>query len=143
MTTISKRRKAFASKVDRAKAYGCAGEQVDGNDVLAVYEAVHAAVELARSGGGPSFVECQTYRFEGHYFGEPQVYRTHEEVEEARRSRDPIARFGAVLVAEQGIPEEELPALEAQASQAVEEALAFAQESPEPPPEAYKEFVYA
>jgi len=126
-----------------AGAYGLANACVDGQDVLAVYDAVHAAVELARGGGGPSFVECQTYRFEGHYFGEPQVYRTREEVEEARRSLDPIARFGAVLVAEQGIPEGELPALEARASQAVEEALAFAQESPEPPAEAYKEFVYA
>jgi TPP-dependent pyruvate/acetoin dehydrogenase alpha subunit len=126
-----------------ADAYGLANACVDGQDVQAVYEAVHAAVELARGGGGPSFVECQTYRFEGHYFGEPQVYRTREEVEQVRRSRDPIARFGAVLVAEQGIPEEELLALEARASQAVEEALAFAQESPEPSPEAYKEFVYA
>jgi TPP-dependent pyruvate/acetoin dehydrogenase alpha subunit len=126
-----------------AGAYGLANACVDGQDVLAVYDAVYAAVELARGGGGPSFVECQTYRFEGHYFGEPQVYRTREEVEEARRSRDSISRFGAVLVAEQGIPEEELHTLEAQASQAVEEALAFAQESPEPPAEAYKEFVYA
>jgi TPP-dependent pyruvate/acetoin dehydrogenase alpha subunit len=126
-----------------AGAYGLANACADGQDVLAVYEAVHTAVELARSGGGPSFVECQTYRFEGHYFGEPQVYRTREEVKEARRSRDPIARFGAILAAEQGIPEEELLALEAQASQAVEKARAFAQESPEPPVEAYKEFVYA
>jgi TPP-dependent pyruvate/acetoin dehydrogenase alpha subunit len=126
-----------------AGAYGLANACVDGQDVLAVYEAAHTAVELARAGGGPSFVECQTCRFEGHYFGEPQVYRTREEVEEARRSRDPIARFGAVLVAEQGIPEEELLIIKAQASQAVEKALAFAQESPEPPAEAYKEFVYA
>jgi len=133
----------FADFSALAWAYGLANACVDGQDVLAVYDAVHAAVELARGGGGPSFVECQTYRFEGHYFGEPQVYRTREEVEEARRSRDPIARFGAVLVAEQGIPEGELLTLKARASQAVEEALAFAQESPEPPAEAYKEFVYA
>jgi len=143
---------AVSTRIDRsiavkdrqalAGAYGLDSACVDGQDVLAVYEAAYVAVELARSGGGPSFVECQTYRFEGHYFGEPQVYRSRQEVEEARRSRDPIVRFGAILTAEHEISQEELLALKTQASRAVEEALAFAQESPEPLPEAYKEYVY-
>jgi pyruvate dehydrogenase E1 component alpha subunit len=143
---------AVSTRIDRsiaakdrqalARAYGLDSVCADGQDVLAVYEAAHAAVELARSGGGPSFVECQTCRFAGHYFGEPEVYRSRQEVEEARRSRDPIARFGAILAAEHEISQEELLALKAQASQAVEEALAFAQESPEPSSEAYKEYVY-
>lgn len=126
-----------------AKAYGMPGACVDGQDVLAVYAATREAVELARSGGGPSFIECQTYRYEGHYFGEPQVYRTREEVEEVRRSRDPIAWFGALLETEYDIDREELNALEAEASQVVEEALAFARQSPEPLPETYEEYVYA
>jgi len=126
-----------------ADAYGLANACVDGQDVLAVYGAARKAVESARAGGGPGFIECQTYRFEGHYFGEPQVYRTREEVEEARRSRDPIARFRSVLEAEYGVNVEELQILETKAAKAVEEALGFAQQSPDPLPEAYKEYVYA
>ena len=126
-----------------ANAYGMASACVDGQDVLAVHAATREAVELARKGGGPSFVECQTYRYEGHYFGEPQVYRTREEVEEVRRSRDPIIRFGAWLEAEHDIDREALNALEAEASRAVEEAVIFAQQSPEPRPETFGEYVYA
>ena len=126
-----------------AKAYGLSGACVDGQDVLAVYAAVLEATELTRAGDGPSFIECQTYRYEGHYFGEPQVYRSREEVEEVRRSRDPITRFGSLLEAEHGIDRETLGALEAEASQAVEEALAFAQQSPEPRQETFEEYVYA
>jgi len=126
-----------------AKAYGMASACVDGQDVLAVHAATSEAVELARSEGGPSLVECQTYRYEGHYFGEPQVYRTREEVEEVRRSRDPIIRFGTWLEAEHGIDREALNALEAEASRAVGEAVTFAQQSPEPRPETFGEYVYA
>jgi TPP-dependent pyruvate/acetoin dehydrogenase alpha subunit len=126
-----------------AAAYGIPGMQVDGSEVGAVYEATVEAVGQARSGRGPSFIECQTYRFEGHYFGEPQVYRTREEVEEARRSRDPIARLEAVLEAQYGVEAGELRALEAEASGAIDEALEFAQQSPDPVPETYEEFVYA
>jgi pyruvate dehydrogenase E1 component alpha subunit len=125
-----------------AAAYGIPSTRVDGSDVLAVRAATMAAVERARSGGGPSFVECQTYRFEGHYFGEPQMYRSREEVEEARRSRDPIARLEAVLEAEYGVDVEELHTLEAEASEVIREALEFAQESPEPLPETLREYVY-
>ena len=125
-----------------ATAYGLSSACVDGQDVLAVYAAVLKATALARAGGGPSFLECQTYRYEGHYFGEPQVYRSREEVEEVRLSRDPITRLGSLLEAEHGIDREALGALEAEALQAVEEALAFAQQSPEPQPETFEEYVY-
>ena len=125
-----------------AEAYGLSSACVDGQDVLAVYAAVLEATALARAGSGPSFLECQTYRYEGHYFGEPQVYRSREEVEEVRLSRDPITRLGSLLEAEHGIDREALGALEAEALQAVEEALAFAQQSPEPQPETFEEYVY-
>lgn len=126
-----------------AAAYRVPGISVDGQDVLAVYEAARAAVEQGRLGGGPSFIECQTYRFEGHYFGEPQVYRGREEVEEIRRSRDPIAQLGAVMVKEHGITADELRALETEASAAIEAALEFAESSRDPAPEEYGKYVYA
>jgi len=144
---------AVSTRIDRsialqdrqalADAYRLANACVDGQDVLAVYEATNRAVESARAGGGPSFIECQTYRFEGHYFGEPQVYRTREEVEEARRSRDPIVRFGSALEMAYGVGAEELRRLEIEAAEAIEAALAFAQQSPDPLPETYGEYVYA
>ena len=133
---------AIHDRLAMAELYGMSGAVVDGQDVLAVHQATAEAVEQARAGEGPSFIECQTYRFEGHYFGEPQVYRTREEVEEARRSRDPIIKFGAMLVKEQGMSEEELQALASSASSDVEAALEFAQQSPDPPAEGYQEYVY-
>ena len=144
---------AVSTRIDRsialkdrqalADAYGLANACVDGQDVLAVYEATLRGVESARAGGGPSFIECQTYRFEGHYFGEPQVYRTREEVAEARRSRDPIVRLESVLETAYGVDAEELRRLEIEAAETVEAALAFAQQSPDPLPETYGEYVYA
>ena len=134
---------AMRDRLALVAAYGISGALVDGQDVLAVYEATHAAVERARTGGGPSFIECQTYRFEGHYFGEPQAYRTREEVREARRSRDPITGLGTMLVQEHGVTEDELRALEAEASGAVEAALEYARECPEPPADDYREYTYA
>lgn len=126
-----------------AACYGLASYHVDGQDVRAVYEVAREAVERARSGGGPSFIEAETYRFEGHYFGEPQVYRTREEVEEIRRTRDPIARLGAILQAEHGVMAEALQALAAEAAREIEVAVAFAQQSPEPPADGYREYTYA
>jgi len=123
--------------------YGIPGVLIDGQDVLAVHESTRLAVARARAGGGPGFIECLTYRFEGHYFGEPQVYRRREEVEKARCSRDPIVRLRVLLLEEHGMTESDLEALEAQAALVVEEALEFAQGSPDPPPETYREYVYA
>jgi len=134
---------AIRDRVAFAATYGMAGAVVDGQDVLAVHAAVLAAVQRARAGKGPSFVECQTCRFEGHYFGEPQLYRSRAEIEEARRSRDPLTRLAAVLMAEHAASAEELHALEAEASAAIQAAVEFAQKSADPAPEEYVEFVYA
>lgn len=86
---------------DRAAAYGIPGVTIDGNDVLAVYEAVGKAAERARAGEGPTLIECMTYRWEGHNVGDPEVYRTREEVNEWRK-KCPIKRFARFLT-EQGI----------------------------------------
>jgi acetoin:2,6-dichlorophenolindophenol oxidoreductase subunit alpha len=81
----------------RAQSYGFPGVVVDGNDVLAVYEAVVTARKRAVSGQGPTFIEAKTYRLRGHYEGDPQVYRTQEEIE-AWRKRDPIPAFRSKLM---------------------------------------------
>ena len=88
MTPIAKEVKVKAMAA-RAEGNGIPSVQVDGNDVLAVYEATHAAVENPRAGGGPVFIEAHTYRLSGHMIGDPEVYRAKEEVEE-RRAGDPI-----------------------------------------------------
>ena len=74
---------------DRADAYGIPGVIVDGSDVLAIYGAARTAVERARAGEGPTLIEAKTYRFEGHFLGDPEPYRTREEVAQARKSAGP------------------------------------------------------
>ncbi|MFC1919551.1 thiamine pyrophosphate-dependent dehydrogenase E1 component subunit alpha [Chloroflexota bacterium] len=81
---------------DRAAAYGIPGLIVDGNDVLEVHEAVQNAVSEARHGGGPSLVECKTYRIQGHFEADPEGYRTKEEIM-SWREKDPILRFKSYL----------------------------------------------
>jgi len=117
----------------RAQAYGIPGVVVDGMDVLAVYETTRAAVERARSGQGPTLIESKTYRFMGHFVGDPGVgiYRTREEVEEWRK-RDPIPGFRKVLIAAGVATEAELNRIDEDVAREVEEAIRFAEESPEP-----------
>jgi TPP-dependent pyruvate/acetoin dehydrogenase alpha subunit len=126
----------------RAIAYGIPGETVDGNDVLAVYEAVAAAVERARSGEGPSLVENVTYRWRGHSKSDRNVYRTQEEIE-SWKAQCPIHRFKHVLNEAEVMNAEEVEAIDREAKatidRAAEEALAF----PEPSPERMEDEVYA
>jgi len=112
----------------RAESYAMPGVTVDGNDVLAVYEATRQAVERARRGEGPSFIEGMTYRYRGHYEGDPQVYRSREEIA-LWQARDPIPRFRKVLV-ESGISEALIEDVEGQAIALIEEAVAFARTAP-------------
>ena len=127
---------------DRACAYGIPGRTVDGMDVLAVFEAASEAVERARAGGGPTLLECVTYRYRGHSKSDRQRYRTREEV--ARwRAQDPIERLRRLLE-EQGLVQPgEFDALAAAAREQVEEAVRFAEASPEPDPSTLLEDVYA
>ena len=83
---------------DRARGYGLPGVTVDGNDVQAVYDAANEAIERARSGGGPTFIEAKTYRYRGHSKSDKNLYRTREEIEEWRQ-RDPIELFKAAAIA--------------------------------------------
>ena len=98
----------------------------------------------AREGGGPTLLNCDTYRFRGHHIGDPGTsYRDREEVQEQERLRDPIRRLAKVLIEEEGVSEDELTALETELANELEAALEFAKNSPEPLPEDALNDVYA
>ena len=124
----------------RAAGYGIPGMVVDGNDAVAVYNAVHSAAERARGGGGPSIVECKTYRIHGHYEGDPAAYRTKEETKQWK-AKDPIERLRAELLA-QGAAPEKLEETEAAIAAEIEEAYRFAVDSAYPDPAEVREDVY-
>ena len=137
-------KKAFAIKriSDRAAAYGMPGTTVDGNDVLAVYQAVSQAVEQARAGAGPTLIENVTYRWRGHSKSDANRYRTREEIE-AWKQKCPIKRFRARLTEEEVLTEEDADQIEQEAYAAIDAAVAFAEASPEPTLETIEEGVYA
>jgi 2-oxoisovalerate dehydrogenase E1 component len=127
---------------EKAKAYGMPSLIVDGNDVTAVKAATDTAVERARSGGGPTLIECKTYRWRGHYEGDVYSYRDEDEIEEWKK-KCPITTFRAKLVAEGVAHDEELDAIEQSVDDAVKAAVSFAEESPEPDPDTVKENVFS
>jgi len=127
---------------DRAAAYGIPGKTVDGNDVLAVYEAAGEAVARARKGEGPTLVECKTYRWRGHFEGDMQTYKTKEEVEEWVK-KDPIPRFRKQLIEKGVLTEKDVDKIDQEINEEIEKAVKFAEESPLPAPEETLEDVYA
>ena len=126
----------------RGLAYGIPGVRVDGNDVVAVYEAATTVVSRARRGEGPTLLVMETYRIEGHYAGEPEVYRSRAEVEEHRKN-DPIKRFRRHLADARKVSEAELDSVDAEIRQEMIDAVQFARESAEPDPSTATDFVYA
>ena len=132
----------IANLADRAAAYGIPGITVDGNDVLAVYEAVGEAVARARKGEGPTLVECKTYRYRGHFEGDQQTYKTKSEVEEWMK-RDPIPRFKKKLIEKGVLTEREANEIDQAMLKELDDAVKFTQESPFPDPEEALEDVYA
>ncbi len=127
---------------ERAAAYGIPGVRVDGFDVLAVYDAARQAVDRARDGKGPTLLVTESYRLEGHYAGEPEVYRTRSEVAE-QRNNDPIAKFRVRLVQEFEQPPSAVEAIEREVGEEIREAVRFAKESPAPDPSTALDFTYA
>ncbi len=142
MSMSTKRALKIERIAQRAAGYGMPGVTVDGNDVIEVYEAASEAVERARAGGGPTLVECVTYRWKGHSKSDQELYRTKEEVQ-AWKEKDPIPRFRELLVANGVISSEEATSIEETASRVIAEALEFAQASPEPAVDTILEGVYA
>jgi pyruvate dehydrogenase E1 component alpha subunit len=118
---------------DRHSAYGIPGAIVDGNDVMAVYQTAKEAVERARSGGGPTLIECLTYRQCGHSRSDPRTYRTSEEEAEWKQ-RDPLPRFRKWLTEQDKAEAGELSSVEQEVEQTIKAAIAFADASPEPDP---------
>jgi pyruvate dehydrogenase E1 component alpha subunit len=125
----------------RAAAYGLPGEVVDGNDVLAVCEAAGRAISRARAGGGPTLLECKTYRLCGHSRSDPRTYRSKDE-EAEWATRDPILRLGERLKAEGLATDESLAQVETEVAAAIDDAVAFADESPSPRAEEALEDVF-
>jgi len=126
----------------RAASYGIPGVTVDGNDVLAVYEAVLTADERARSGQGPSLVDCLTYRWRGHSKSDRNLYRTNQEIDEWKQ-KCPIKRFKQVLVDAAIMTRDEVEGIDQTAKTAVDHAAEEAQTFPEPSPENMEDEVYA
>ncbi len=118
---------------DRAAAYGMPGIVVDGNDVLAVYQASQAAIERARQGSGPTLLECKTYRLCGHSRSDPRTYRSRQE-EAEWQTLDPIVRLRQHLLSQNLCPPDQLAQLDQDVERTLDEAVAFAQASPEPSP---------
>ncbi len=128
---------------DRAVAYGIPGVVVDGQDVLKVYAAAKTAVARARRGEGPTLIEAKTYRFEGHFLGDPQTYRTRDEVSQWRDTRDPIPPFRQYIVEHQVISDGDAQRIDDEVKAEVEEAVVFGEQSPEPAAELLYADVYA
>jgi pyruvate dehydrogenase E1 component alpha subunit len=131
---------------ERAQAFGVPTEEVDGNDALAVWNAAARAIERARSGEGPGFIEAKTYRLHGHTESEsnilPKPYRSQAEIDEWR-TKDPLARLRTWLVKSGRFPESMLENVERQISEAVDQAALSAEQAPWPEPKQAFENMYA
>jgi len=127
---------------DRAVAYAIPGEIVDGNDVLAVFEAVRRARDRALAGNGPTLIECKTYRCRGHGESDHQVYQPKDEIA-AWQEKCPIPRLQDELLSQGLITTEGIREMEAEIDAIVKDAVRFAEESPYPGPEEALEDVFA
>lgn len=127
---------------DRALAYGIPGVTVDGNDVIAIYEAAAEAIHRARKGDGPSLIECKTWRQKGHFEGDPQTYKSPEEQAEWIE-KDPIPRLEQKLLSLGYAQKADLEKIKAEKAQVIEAAVRFAETSPEPAPADVLTDVYA
>ncbi|MGB3759162.1 MAG: pyruvate dehydrogenase (acetyl-transferring) E1 component subunit alpha [Rivularia sp. (in: cyanobacteria)] len=126
----------------KASVFGMHGVEVDGMDVLAVRSVAQEAVLRARAGEGPTLIEALTYRFRGHSLADPDEMRSKEE-KEFWFSRDPIKKFAAYLVEQNLASQEELKDIERKIQATVDEAVEFAESSPEPDPSELHRFIFA
>jgi pyruvate dehydrogenase E1 component alpha subunit len=126
----------------RGASFRIPGEEVDGMDVLAVKAAATKAAEYARSGKGPYILEMKTYRYRGHSMSDPAKYRTREEVDEIRKTRDPIEHVEELLGKKGWADEAALKAIDAEVKRIVADAAEFARTSPEPDPKELYTDVY-
>ncbi|ACG78155.1 pyruvate dehydrogenase complex, E1 component, pyruvate dehydrogenase alpha subunit [Phenylobacterium zucineum HLK1] len=134
MGTAVERSSSETELFRRGASFKIPGEQVDGMDVLAVKAAAAKAAEHARSGNGPYILEMKTYRYRGHSMSDPAKYRTREEVDEVRKTRDPIDHVEELLEKHGWADEASLKAIDAEVKKIVADAAEFARTSPEPDP---------
>lgn len=116
---------------DRARSYNIPGVIVDGMDVLDVYGKIKKVANDVRSGSGPVLVEAKTYRYRGHYEGDPEVYRTKDEISEWKK-RDPILKFEEKIVKDKILTSSEIETIKKAVKNEIEEAIEFGRKSPEP-----------
>jgi TPP-dependent pyruvate/acetoin dehydrogenase alpha subunit len=126
----------------RAEGYGFDGVAINGNDVLAVYQATQGALARARSGQGPTLIECKTYRWHGHSEHDKAFYRTNEELA-MWKSRDPIPTFTTYLKGLNVLTDEHLADTEARVKTTIDDAVEFAMNAPDPAPEEAVTDLYA
>jgi pyruvate dehydrogenase E1 component alpha subunit len=126
----------------KASVFSMAGVEVDGMDVLAVHAVAQEAVARARAGEGPTLVEALTYRFRGHSLADPDELRTSDE-KEFWGERDPITRFATYLYERELATREELKAIDDRIQALIEDAVKFAEESPEPPSSELTKYIFA
>ena len=126
---------------DRAKSYGIPGVTIDGNDVFEIDKEIKKAIKRAQKGDGPTLIECKTYRWYGHWTGDPQVYRTKEEIEKWKE-KCPIKRLEERLIAKEILTRSQIEQIEKETMDEIEKAAEFAIESPEPDPSTVMEDVF-
>ena len=132
MGTAVTRSSAETDFSQRGVSFRIPGIQVDGMDVRAVKSAADMAVEWCRSGNGPIILEMQTYRYRGHSMSDPAKYRTKDEVQKMRSEHDPIEQVKARLLAQKGVSEDDLKAIDKEVRDIVADSADFAQADPEP-----------
>lgn len=142
--SVSVKKSTSAKNIaDRAVAYDIPGIIVDGNDVIAVYDAASKAIDRARRGEGPTLIECRTYRWLGHHIRDPgTAYRTKEEIEEWKR-RCPIKRLQAVIGEKGLLTEKEMDQIERKVREEIEAAVEMAKGSDYPSPESLEKLVFS
>lgn len=132
---------AIQDIADRAASYGSPGIAVDGNDVMAVYEVAKEAVDRARKGQGPTLIECKTWRWRGHFEGDPGTYKDPKE-QEAWMDKEPVGRYRTFLEENGVMTSDETSAIDTMIDDEIDAAIAFASESPLPKPEDVVKDVY-
>jgi pyruvate dehydrogenase E1 component alpha subunit len=138
-STPASQQLAIDDLTKRAEAFGMESMKADGQDVEEVYTAASRALRHAREGKGPVFLLCETYRLVGHYIGDPQVYRSKDEVTELRETQDPIEKLRARL----SLSDEEVDEVDREVQELVEASVEFAKNGTDPKPEDALKNVYA
>ena len=142
-THIERARAGGREIYDDIAAYSIPGANVDGQDVLAVREASREAVDRVRSGAGPVFIEAMTYRFRGHSVADAQAYRSRDEIGAWRENNDPLVNLRNLALGESIMDASEFEQIDEEARAVVDEAVQFAEDSPEPAPDALFDHVYS